>query len=221
MADGIAITAGSGTTVATDDCGAAGHAQIVKLGIATDGSATAIPADANGLLIKGGGTAGSAATAVVTVQGIASGTAVATSLATLPALVAGSANIGDVDVLTVPAVAGEAASTMNASSSDGGTALTSTAQAIKGSAGTLKGYYIYNPNAIAAYVQFYNTAQGSVTVGTTSPLFMLTIPPTSAANLWMQPGGITFGTAMSWSATSTAGGSGAPSTALDAVAWYA
>lgn len=46
MADGVAITAGSGTTVATDDCGAAGHAQIAKLAISADGSATAIPADA-------------------------------------------------------------------------------------------------------------------------------------------------------------------------------
>src|SRR5687767_7813376 len=50
MADGVDITAGSGTKVATDDCGAAGHAQIVKLAISTDGSATGIPADAtNGL----------------------------------------------------------------------------------------------------------------------------------------------------------------------------
>ena len=97
--------------------------------------------------------------------------------------------------------------------------MTSTAQAIKASAGKLKGYYIYNPNAAAAYVQFYNTAQASVTVGTTNPLFMLTIPPGSAANLWMESG-VNFSTAMSWSATSTAGGNGAPTTALDAVAWY-
>lgn len=47
-------TPASGTVIATDDCGAAGHAQIVKLGIATDGSATAIPADANGLTVKQG-----------------------------------------------------------------------------------------------------------------------------------------------------------------------
>ncbi len=50
MADGVAITAGSGTTVLTDDTGATGHAQVVKLGISTDGSATLIPADAtNGI----------------------------------------------------------------------------------------------------------------------------------------------------------------------------
>lgn len=46
MADGVAITAGSGTTILTDDTGAGGHAQIVKLAISTDGSGTLIPADA-------------------------------------------------------------------------------------------------------------------------------------------------------------------------------
>lgn len=50
MADGVAITAGSGTTILTDDTGAGGHAQVVKLGISTDGSGTLIPADAtNGI----------------------------------------------------------------------------------------------------------------------------------------------------------------------------
>lgn len=135
-------------------------------------------------------------------------------------LAAGTANIGDVDVLTVPSVAGEAASTFNATSSDGATALTNSAQSVKGSAGSLKGWYCYNPNTSAQFVQFYNTASGSVTVGTTNPLFMLTIPAGSAANLWLQPGGIAFGTAISIAATSTAGGNGAPTTALDVVVWY-
>jgi hypothetical protein len=237
---------------------------------------------AAGALIGGDATNGldvdvTRVTGTVTVDG--SGVTQPVSLAALPALVAGTANIGDVDVLTVPAplsttgsgteatalrvtlatdstglvsvddngsslsiddggntitvdgtvaVSGTvtvadsstAASTMNASSSDGATALTSTAQAIKGSAGTLLGYYVYNPNATAQFVQFYNTASGSVTVGTTNPLFMITVPAGSAANLWMQPAGIAFSTAISWAATSTAGGNGAPTTALDAVAWY-
>lgn len=111
-------------------------------------------------------------------------------------------------------------SVFNASSSDGSTALTNTAQAIKASAGQLYGWYIYNPNSSAQYVQLYNTASASVTVGTTSPLFMLTIPATSAANVEFT-NGITFSNA-GWScaATSTAGGNGAPTTALDAVFFY-
>ena len=52
MADGVAITAGSGTTIATDDSGASGHVQIVKLATSADGSATALTADnTNGLLV--------------------------------------------------------------------------------------------------------------------------------------------------------------------------
>lgn len=50
MADNVEITAGTGTTIATDDAGAGGHVQVVKLAISTDGSATPIPAEAtNGL----------------------------------------------------------------------------------------------------------------------------------------------------------------------------
>jgi hypothetical protein len=66
MADGVAITAGAGTTVLTDDTGAGGHAQVVKLAISTDGSGTLIPADGtNGLgvdlkrIVLGGATVSS------------------------------------------------------------------------------------------------------------------------------------------------------------------
>lgn len=66
----------SGTVFGTDDAGAAGHIPIGKLAISTDGSATLIPATAaNGLLVD---------------------------ISRNAALVAGTANIGDVDVLTVP-----------------------------------------------------------------------------------------------------------------------
>lgn len=55
MADGVTLqttvaTPAAGTEIATDDCGAAGHAQIVKLGISADGDATPVNSDAtNGL----------------------------------------------------------------------------------------------------------------------------------------------------------------------------
>lgn len=51
MADGVAITAGAGTTIATDDAGAAGHVQIVKLAVSADGSATPVPATSKGLAV--------------------------------------------------------------------------------------------------------------------------------------------------------------------------
>lgn len=74
MADGVAITAGSGTTISTDDCTTAGHVQRVKIAYGADGDATQVAADANGLKVQVG-----------------------------PALPAGDNNIGNVDIVTVPA----------------------------------------------------------------------------------------------------------------------
>lgn len=110
--------------------------------------------------------------------------------------------------------------TFMASGSDGSSILVATAQAIKASAGVLYGYYAYNPEAAVTFVHFYNTAAGSVTVGTTNPLFTIAIPAGSAANLAL-PYGITFSNA-GWScaATTTAGGNGAPATGVSLVAWY-
>lgn len=53
MADGVLLNAGSGgVTALTDDCGAAGHAQGVKLAASADGVATFLPATvANGLTV--------------------------------------------------------------------------------------------------------------------------------------------------------------------------
>jgi len=56
--------------------------------------------------------------------------------------------------------------TFMATGSDGSTALTNSAQVIKATSGYLQGYYIYNPNATAQFVHFYNTPAASVTVGT-------------------------------------------------------
>jgi hypothetical protein len=108
----------------------------------------------------------------------------------------------------------------NMTSGDSFTALTNTAQAIKASAGQLYGWYIYNPNATATYVIIYNTAAGSVTVGTTNPAMVLCIPPTSAANL-LGAVGIEFTNAgFSAAATTTGGGNTAPGTALEANFFY-
>ncbi len=110
-------------------------------------------------------------------------------------------------------------STFMATSADGSTALTSTAQAIKGSAGTFGGYYIYNPNSAATYVHIYNVASGSVTVGTTNPQNTFCIPATSGANLEIT-NGVNFSTAMSCAATTTGPGNTAPTIALEANFWY-
>lgn len=54
MADNVQITAGAGTTIATDDAGAGGHVQLMKLALSADGSASLVPATAEGLAVQGG-----------------------------------------------------------------------------------------------------------------------------------------------------------------------
>lgn len=110
-------------------------------------------------------------------------------------------------------------SVANCTTGDTFTALTNSAQVIKASAGSFGGYYYYNPNATASYINVYDVAAASVTVGTTTPKLTYCIPPTAAANIEIVHG-IPFGTAMSASATTTGGGNTAPSTALEVMFWY-
>lgn len=236
----LANTGANATAVVVD--GSASTQPISGTVTATSGTAANLKAEVTGAT-AGSGTATGAIRVELPTNGTGTIATVGAVTAISNALPAGtnaigklSANsgvdIGDVDVTSISAgtnnigqvnVAPQTAnglSVFNATSSDGSTALTNTAQVIKASAGQLYGWFIYNPNATAQFVQLYNTAAGSVTVGTTNPLFMLTIPATSGANVEFT-NGITFSNA-GWSAaaTSTAGGNGAPSTALDAVFFY-
>lgn len=58
MADGVTVATGNNTSppnstkIATDDAGASGHVQLVKLAYSADGSATVVDADANGLKVQ-------------------------------------------------------------------------------------------------------------------------------------------------------------------------
>ena len=109
--------------------------------------------------------------------------------------------------------------TFNATSGDGSTALTNTAQQVKATTGTVGGWYIYNPNATATYVNFYNSTSAGVTVGTTNQQMVICVPATAGANVEFG-NGITFATAISISATTTGGGNTAPSTALECNVFY-
>lgn len=102
MADGLTTTTTlatipDATTIATDDAGAAGHVQIVKLALGTDGSATPIGADANGLDVditrfpNGPLTVSGSVTAAIT--GPVTVTGSVTSAITGPVTVTGSVGI--------------------------------------------------------------------------------------------------------------------------------
>jgi hypothetical protein len=70
----------------------------------------------------------------------------------------------------------------------------STAILITGSPSQVYGWYFYNPNTIAAYISFYNLSSGII-VGSTSPFYVLVVPPVSGANVFGV--GVTHGTAIS------------------------
>jgi hypothetical protein len=93
------------------------------------------------------------------------------------------------------------------------TALTNTVVAVKASVGQLGGYMFYNPNALAIYIQMFNVVSGSVTIGTTTPTYVIALPPNGAANIEFA-NGIAHSTAISAAATTTATGAAAPTTAL-------
>lgn len=89
--------------------------------------------------------------------------------------------------------------------------LTNSAVTVKASKGTLQWASCYNPSNAVAYVQVFDIA-GSVTLGSSVPKLSLAIA--SGANLPIT-GPATFINAIKVAATTTAGGSTAPSTALD------
>lgn len=83
-------------------------------------------------------------------------------------------------------------------------ALTTTAVAIKASAGKVYGVYLQSAGAIA-YVSLWNVAQGSVTVGTTSQQFALGVTATSGHdNYALMSGASGNGTSPLWNTAITA-----------------
>lgn len=99
------------------------------------------------------------------------------------------------------------------------TALSSTKQAVNASAGNLYGYHIYNPNGVVIYIQLFNLASASVTIGSTSPTAVIAVPPLGWADATPATP-ISFSTALTIAATTTSTGSGTPTTALLFNAWY-
>lgn len=98
--------------------------------------------------------------------------------------------------------------TMHSSSTQG------VATVIKGSAGQLYGCEIYNGNVAACYIQIFNVAAASVTLGTTVPVRSIGILPGGTLTRdWSN--GLAFATAMSYGATTTRLGAGAPANAVD------
>lgn len=107
-------------------------------------------------------------------------------------------------------------STYAALGGTGNALLTSTAVAIKTSAGALGGVDFVNTGIAAAYVQIFDVASGSVTLGTTVPKMAKWVPAGGAWEEKFQDEGIAFTTAITVAATTTTTGLTAPSTGINA-----
>jgi len=97
----------------------------------------------------------------------------------------------------------------------GNAALTNTAGGVqvKGAAGAVGAITIYNPSNAVAFVQFFDLAS-AVTLGTTTPTFVVGVPTLVSFYFTIPQGGLSFANAIKIAATTTATGSTAPSTAL-------
>lgn len=58
----------------------------------------------------------------------------------------------------------------------------SASQAIKATAGSIYGYYLWNTTTVPQYIKFTNTS-GAINVGTDVPVFMAMVPASAAANV--------------------------------------
>lgn len=88
-------------------------------------------------------------------------------------------------------------------------ALTNTVVSVKASAGNVYQALAYNSGAAYAFIQVFDVASGSVTLGTTTPKYFFPVPNTGVYDTPI-PMPITHSTAISIAATSTATGNVAP-----------
>lgn len=124
------------------------------------------------------------------------------------------------NVPTTVTLAGLSASTTGGYTKASYTAQTTTVRTVKGTAGKLGGYYVYNPNTSVAYVQVFDVATAtSVTLGVTVPDLVLGIPASAGANL-LSDTGIDFANGIKLAVTTTETGSTAPSTGVTVSVFY-
>lgn len=89
---------------------------------------------------------------------------------------------------------------------------TTTVQRVSDGPCVLAGWYFFNPNAVTAFVQVFDTT-GTVTLGTTVPDNSFGVPATGAANQ-LDGSGITFTNGLKFACTTTEDGSTANASGL-------
>jgi hypothetical protein len=90
--------------------------------------------------------------------------------------------------------------------------LTAAVVPVKSYPGSLNGWMISNPNATTIYIQCFDST-APVVLGTTVPSFVLSIPPSGAANI-LGIAGVSFTNGLQVAATTTYSGNTAPGTGM-------
>ncbi len=130
-------------------------------------------------------------------------------------LAAGTATIGNVGLEAIATIGSD-----TLFDSDGN----NTAQVIKTSAGTLYGLEVSNPNSADAFIQLFDLATGSVTVGTTTPKISFFVPAgdgtLDGAMDKMFPVPMKFTTAITYACTTTTTGNTDPTIGLIVNAYF-
>jgi hypothetical protein len=178
-------------------------------------------AQMNGVNVTmGNGTSGTGVQRVTLASDSTGQVALATGSNAIGKLAANSGvDIGDVDVTSIAAGSNLIGDVGIQGRATGGLSiyydndLDETAVAVKVSAGTLYSIHAINLTAAPLYLQLFNVAQGSVTVGTTTPTVQFVIPANAdsdgAGFTLSIPQGIAFGTAITAAAsTASEGGTG-------------
>ncbi len=89
-----------------------------------------------------------------------------------------------------------------------------TAQSLKASPAKLYKVHAYNSNTADAFIQLFNAASGDVTVGTTTPDYVLLVPGEGGVTEDFPVDGLFFSTALTYACTTTPTGNGDPTTGL-------
>lgn len=97
--------------------------------------------------------------------------------------------------------------------------LTNTVTAVKTSAARMHEYDLYNPNSTGVWVQLFNLAVASVTLGTTAPTRTIYIPATSGRD-WSSPYSSSWSTALTIACTTTNTNNVAPASPIQAYIGY-
>ena len=159
--------------------------------------------------------------AVVLAAGTAEIGKLAAGTAAIGKLAANSGvDIGDVDVTSISAGTNLVGDVGLQPRTSGGLSifndndLDETAVVVKAGEGQIYSIHAVNLDATPCYLQLWNTAQGSVTVGTTAPVAEFVIPSQGDANgagfAINIPQGLYFSTAITAAATTNSEGNGAP-----------